>query len=190
MRTVRSSPSYWQWKKLEMNAMIRQLGCASFFITLSPNEINWPELLVLLVKVLEHKTISEEDAMKLTKDEKIKLISRDPFTTARYFENRIGSLLKYMNAPQGSFADNPIRDYFWRIEFNKRGAPHVHMLVWNQDAPIYDAQMEKGFDKDQLTAECIQFIDKYITCHRPDDDIVRSDHSFEANSGKVINTSF
>ena len=23
-----------------------------------------------------------------------------------------------------------VEDWFWRIEFQKRGSPHVHMLLW------------------------------------------------------------
>lgn len=29
-------------------------------------------------------------------------------------------------------------DHFFKIEFQHRGSPHVHMLVWNDKAPKYD----------------------------------------------------
>ena len=28
-----------------------------------------------------------------------------------------------------------IKDYFWRVEFQQRGSPHIHSLWWVEDAP-------------------------------------------------------
>ena len=36
---------------------------------------------------------------------------------------------------------NPIGkiiDYFYRVEFQQRGSPHIHSLLWVQDAPVID----------------------------------------------------
>src|SRR5204863_4617658 len=49
----RGSPAFWEQKKRELFAMIRQLGPPTFFITLSPAETKWPELLVILKKVID-----------------------------------------------------------------------------------------------------------------------------------------
>ena len=51
LRTVRSSPQFWQWKKMELYAMIRQLGCPTLFITFSPSECDWLELITICHKV-------------------------------------------------------------------------------------------------------------------------------------------
>ena len=51
LRTVRSSPQFWQWKKMELYAMIRQLGCPTLFITFSPSECDWLELIRICHKV-------------------------------------------------------------------------------------------------------------------------------------------
>jgi hypothetical protein len=51
-----------------------------------------------------------------------------------------------------------IVDYFYRIEYQARGAPHVHMKLWQEGAPV--------FGKSSL-ADVIKFIDKYITCALP-----------------------
>ena len=32
---------------------------------------------------------------------------------------------------------HPIVEHFWRIEFQNRGFPHIHCLLWVQNAPIY-----------------------------------------------------
>ena len=52
-----------------------------------------------------------------------------------------------------------VTDHFWRIEYQSRGAPHCHCLLWVKDAPIL------GRD----SAEAVKaYIDKIITCAKPD----------------------
>ncbi|CAF4809889.1 unnamed protein product, partial [Rotaria sp. Silwood1] len=53
-----------------------------------------------------------------------------------------------------------VTDYFYRVEFQKRGSPHIHMIAWIKNAPKY------GENSDD---EVIQFIDKYITCQMPNE---------------------
>lgn len=53
-----------------------------------------------------------------------------------------------------------IVDYFFRVEFQQRGSPHIHMLLWIENAPTYEAS----------TTEEIQIvIDKHCTCSENDD---------------------
>ncbi|KAJ8050251.1 hypothetical protein HOLleu_03383 [Holothuria leucospilota] len=49
-----------------------------------------------------------------------------------------------------------IEDYFYRVEFQKRGSPHIHMLIWVANAPRFHDSAH-----DDITA----FIDKYVTCN-------------------------
>lgn len=57
-----------------------------------------------------------------------------------------------------------IKVYFYRVEFQQRGSPHVHCLFWVENAPKL---LEDG-----KQAVC-DFIDKYVTCSIPvqDDDL-------------------
>ena len=48
LKTIPSSPAFWQQKQKELVSMIRQLGCPTFFLTLSAAETKWPELLRIL----------------------------------------------------------------------------------------------------------------------------------------------
>ena len=54
-----------------------------------------------------------------------------------------------------------LTDYATRIEFQARGSPHAHTLLWIEGAPKY------GIDDDQVVCD---FIDQYITCRIPYDD--------------------
>lgn len=101
MKMIRSTPQYWVEKKKQLFGMIRQLGCPTFFVTFSPAEIDWPELLLILYKLNEPDQAKQDAATveqmaALPRQEKIDLVSRDPVTTARYFENRMRHLLNYM----------------------------------------------------------------------------------------------
>ena len=50
-KNLRSSPSYWREKTKRVLAMVRQMGKATFFITLSAAETKWAELLVRFFKL-------------------------------------------------------------------------------------------------------------------------------------------
>lgn len=54
-----------------------------------------------------------------------------------------------------------IVDYKYRIEFQHRGSPHVHMLVWVKDAPTFEKNTKE---------ELKTFIDSKLTCSIPPED--------------------
>ena len=154
---IRTSPEYWFKKKKEVFAMIRQFGVPTFFVTLSPTELEWPELLTVLMKTVYGKDITHENAENLTKDEKIDLISKDPITCSRYFHNRMSSISAYiLNKINGPFSAHPITDWYWRIEFQNRGSPHAHFIFWCVNKPSYDRITPNCAANEQ----CIMMVDK------------------------------
>lgn len=44
-------------------------------------------------------------------------------------------MLKEIQANACEWLGGPVKDYFWRVEFQKNGSPHVHMLFWIECAP-------------------------------------------------------
>lgn len=60
----------------------------------------------------------------------------------------------------GIFSPFGIKDYFFRMEFQQRGSPHMHGLCWLDDAPEYIPGNNESIQN------CIAFIDKFITCSR------------------------
>ena len=50
-----------------------------------------------------------------------------------------------------------ITDYFYRVEFQQIGSPHIHGLFWVKGAPQYGKSSEE---------EIVSFIDKYVTCQK------------------------
>ena len=49
-----------------------------------------------------------------------------------------------------------VKEFFYRFEFQQRGSPHIHMLVWIENAPTLEKNSEE---------EIVQFVDKYLTCN-------------------------
>ena len=90
----------------------------------------------------------------LTWQHKCFLIKSDPVTATRYFNNLvqrfIHDVLKSNLHPIGV-----IDDYMYRVEFQQRGSPHIHMMIWIKDAPQYEV------DSNEVICT---FVDRFITC--------------------------
>ena len=180
MRTIRSSPQFWQWKKMEINAMIKQLGVPTFFITFSPAERDWHELIIIVARTVNGEKLKIEDVEKLNLEQKRELLSKDPVSVARYFENRMTALFKLIFNKRTIFEENPMEDSFWRVDFQYTGSPHIHMLAWMKDAPIYEKVGDES-EQERILEKCSNFIDKYITCERPVNDELKDDMYPEAD---------
>ena len=184
LKNVKSSPSYWQDKKKNLMAMIRQLGIPTFFITLSAAETKWTELIIILEDVLHHKKITAEEVENLTWEHKADMIRRDPITCSRYFDYRVRTCHTHLFGVGGIFKQNPVIDYFTRIEFQHRGSPHLHGLYWCQDAPKFDEDNPKSFE------ECSSFIDNYISCSSSIEGIVHQNHKHTDTCQVSYNVNF
>ena len=155
LNTVRGSPPYFQAVAKDLFAMIRQLGPATFFTSFSAAETRWKHLLKILGKIVDGVDYNDEIVENLTWAEKCRLIQSDPATCARHFDRQVQLLFKFLKddvEPLG-----PLVDYFYRVEFQQRGSPHIHCLLWIKDSPKIEGDAE----------DVIEFIDKYISCSKP-----------------------
>ena len=85
--------------------------------------------------------------------EKCKLISKDPGTCSRYFNNRVQKFFKHiLKSPYSPFGI--LTNSFYRVEFQHRGSPHIHGLLWIKNAPHYEKN----------DTEIIEYIDSIISC--------------------------
>ena len=101
--------------------------------------------------------ISMEDVESMSSEQKRELLCSDPVTTARHFSQRFQKFIGFMKSSSKPIGE--IVDYFWQVEFQLRGSPHVHSLWWVKDAP--DLQTVEGL------RAVPGFIDKYITTKIP-----------------------
>ena len=154
-RQLRNSPAYLETRKKDIFAMIRQLSLPTWFMSLSAADTRWTDLLKMLAKLNDGIDYSEKELENLSLQEKTKLVQKDPVTCSRYFDHRVqeflNTVLKSSCEPIGK-----LLDYFYRVEFQQRGSPHIHMLVWIENAPTLETNSER---------EIVQFVDKYLTCN-------------------------
>ena len=65
MRDIRGTQAYWNSVKIQLYAMFRTLGPPTFFITLSVDDSNWTDLMVVLSKC-KGRNLSEKQASELS----------------------------------------------------------------------------------------------------------------------------
>ena len=133
--------------------MFRTLGPPTFFITLSTDDNNWVDLMIVLSKS-EGQNHSEEEAANLSSSENRNLMKSNQVVTVRHFAHRFQSFVKEVIKGSGQPIGEVV-DYFWRIEFQLRGSPHVHSMWWIKDAPNLDTTVGR-----QIAP---QYIDRYIS---------------------------
>ena len=124
----------------------------TLFCSFSSAETQWIHLLRILGKLVDHKDYSDDELENLNWEEKCRLIQSDPVTCARHFDYQFNQFLRHFlmssAAPLGKIAD-----WFYRVEYQQRGSPHIHMLFWLESAPVY------GCDNDE---DVTSFIKKNI----------------------------
>ena len=107
--------------------MSKNYGPATWWLTLSPNEWLWTEEFKPFMEVFN----PDWKDRKMTETE---MASKDPVGTAVFLEHKFEATLKFMMSD-----DNPIGKidhYFVRREYQGRGMPHFHMIIWIKDAPM------------------------------------------------------
>uniref|UniRef100_A0A8C1ZIB2 ATP-dependent DNA helicase n=1 Tax=Cyprinus carpio TaxID=7962 RepID=A0A8C1ZIB2_CYPCA len=154
MQPLRGTPSYWEKTLRDLQAMIRQLGNPTFFCTFSAAEMRWPEVITAIKAQQGEEVVFSE----LDWTTKCEILRSNPVTVMRMFEKRVDALMTHLLlSPAQPIGE--VEDYFYRVEFQARGSPHIHLLAWVKGAPEFENQ------SDQVVCD---FIDRYITCQLPD----------------------
>ncbi|XP_055842240.1 uncharacterized protein LOC129909224 isoform X1 [Episyrphus balteatus] len=148
MKTVPNSVQYWASLKRDLFALIRQLGKPTVILTINANEIHWMKLLTILLKL--SKKYPGKTAEDLDTSERCTLVNDDPVTCCIYFHKLVDCILKMLKSKQtyNPFGKYFIKDYFLRFEFQDRGSPQAHILLWLNDDPreIVSENMQRTID--------------------------------------------
>ena len=158
-KNIRGSPAYYQSLFYDILAMMGQLGTPTFFFTVSAADMKWPDLIQTIARQ-SGEILSDEDVYNLSYAERCNWLRSNPVTAVRHFHYRLETFVKRVlmsNAnPLGE-----IVDYVIRIEFQARGSPHAHTLLWVKNAPQINVQTDD---------EVCEFVQKYISCDIPDNE--------------------
>ena len=154
LRQIPGTPPYWQRFMYEVVAMVKQLGIPTWFMTLSCADLRWPELFQIISR-MQGKDITDEEVDALSYDEKCKMLNLNPFIVAKHFQYRVETffteVLLSRSQPIGK-----IVYYALRIEFQMRGSPHLHALIWTEDCPKLTSETKEAY---------IEFIDDNPELH-------------------------
>ncbi|XP_062713846.1 uncharacterized protein LOC134290684 [Aedes albopictus] len=166
MKSIPNSVQYWYQRKQDLFAMIRQLGKPTMFLTLSASETQWP----LLLKQL-HKLSSEYNGIALTDPlqelsalQRATLVNDDAVTCCLYFNKLVDVLMTILSSPRFSpLGKHYVVDSFKRIEFQHRGSPHAHIMLWLANDPN-----ETVSEDMPATMELIRKVSSISAVHLPE----------------------
>ena len=153
MANMRGTTEYFSKLAMDIRWMVRHLGPPTLFITVSIAEWYSEPLLDYL------RTVNSSNGHDLNKMTAAELCSMDPVGVNIHFHKKWQAIFSKLVKSKTAPVFGEVTDHFWRIEYQSRGAPHCHCLLWVKDAPIL------GRDSaDDVKA----YIDKIITCANPD----------------------
>ena len=79
LKKIRRSPVFWESKKKDIYAILRTIGCPTWFLTLSANEANWfPLLRNLMRSVHGREDVTDEELRAMSYQQRAELIATDP----------------------------------------------------------------------------------------------------------------
>ena len=103
------------------------------------------------------RKLSQKDVLKMSIADRSRYLCQNPITCVQMFQHRIEAFFsEYLLSDAHPLGH--ITDYVIKIEFQMRGSPHAHCLLWVKDA--------SKIDKDPDDVVCA-FIDKHITAVIP-----------------------
>jgi len=91
--------------------------------TFSAAEMRWPEV-IEAIKAQQGKQV---DFSQLDWNTKCEILRSNPVTVRRLFEKRVNALMTHLIlSPAQPIGE--VEDYFYRVEFQARGSPHIHIF--------------------------------------------------------------
>ena len=127
--------------------MICEYGPPSLFLTFSYGEYDSPDITSYLRKVND-----VPDGYPIGK-----LCAEDPLSVSRKFSKKFHDFFNVVIL-KGKVLGT-VSHFFWKKEYQMRGAPHYHVLLWIAGTPVI------GIDSDD---KVLRWIQERITCRIPD----------------------
>ena len=131
--------------------MLREYGSPTLFVTFSCAEYDSPDINNYLRKV--NKDVPDNYPIS-------RLCVEDPVSVSRKFSQKFHAFFKTVLI-KGQVLGK-VSHFFWKKEYQARGAPHYHVLLWIKDAPVI------GIHDDKTV---MNTINKLISCRIPDEEM-------------------
>ena len=145
---------YWRARRSELIDLIGALGTPTIFYTLSSADFEWAELEVLAALYAIFQRPGE-----LRSAFRRRLLYDHPDLAAIAFQARVDAFMEIV-APRLGF-----RDYWYRIEYQARGSPHVHGVAWLDGAPNVDIlNMQDAADQEKVIKFATETVRALFIC--------------------------
>ena len=146
-QSVQGTKQYWFLKKSDLNCMIWEYGPPTLFLTFSCAEYDSPDIASYL-----HKVNDVPNGYPIGK-----LCAEDPLSVSRKFSKKFHDFFEVVII-KGEILGK-VDQFFWKKEYQMRGAPHYHELLWIDEAPVIGVHSE---------ITILKWIQERITCRIPD----------------------
>jgi len=119
--------SYWKWQHLLLKDAVVQFGFPSLFVTISPAEWKFPQSEWLHKRQL----LVSSDIKNLPYETTVHILHVLEQYCRGYISGCNSARWKHhVVSDSRSPSNGNVVMFFYRFEFQKRGTPHVHMLLW------------------------------------------------------------
>ena len=173
-KLIPGTPAYWKVFRNEIMAKIEQLGPFHIFFTLSCNEMGWPEIAAAILQERNHTVSFKEEFWDGTAESilidnvplneyceqmtnKSSLFMDQVILITMMFDNRVKAFLKNI------LNSDEVEHYAYRIEFQVRGMPHVHGVLW-LNSQVIDEYLLPNKTFDVNNEKLPNLIDAWSTC--------------------------
>ena len=147
LQTVRGTTQFWFKKQSKLRCMVCDFDTPTLFLTFSCAEYGCHDIADYLKTV---NNVPEGYDVG-------KLCTEDPISVSRQFSLKFHAFFNKIII-KGKVLGT-VDHYMWKKEYQNRGAPHYHVLLWIRDAPVIGVD-----DADKVLA----WIEDRITCKLPD----------------------
>ena len=148
-QSMRGSKQYWFLRRSEVLCMVREYGSPTLFLTLSCAEYDSVHIATYLRKMNQ---VSESYPIG-------RLCTEDPVSVSRKFSQKFHDFFDTVILKGGALGR--VAHHFYKKEYQARGAPHYHILLWIEGAPV------AGREDDE---QVLQWIQERITCRIPEEE--------------------
>ena len=144
LQCVRGTKHFWSLKRSDLQCIMHEAGSPTLFLTFSCTECQSTDIHAYLKTVND---VPEKYNMST-------LCTEDPISLSRQFSQKFHAFFQQVLV-KGEVLGK-VDHYIWKKEYQAHGAPHYHLLLWIEGAPVI------GRDSPD---KVLAWIQERITCH-------------------------
>ena len=170
-KAIRGTAAFWCVPRKMLRAMYATLGKPNTFLS-----INLQDDVEFLTHIdstrfgeIDHPNYDAID--HLSDDAYLQFVNENSALVARMCHRRILAFEKFIsNKKHPFFIEYVVSNYFFKLEFQRGGLPHLYTLLWLDNFPSVDTQEGRQ--------HIIEFLDKFLDTSLPDKEIDSEGHIF------------